>query len=487
MSKPIRLAAAALLVIAACDSDSATSTSDTGADAATSTDTTTPSDTPTAPGDVPVDDATPTPDVLVADTASPDVSAGSDTVTIDPGAEGLPVSGTWRAAVDIAEIPGVVVSFLLEATVVDNGDGTGVFSSLVLRPSAEDGSDPGEVMGTMSDVPIAADGSFEIDWPAMTWPSSHSLTGTPIVIDITMIGRVVGSKLMCGQVAGFVPALGLFLVDSTFGAIPADEAAATPKSCEDTGGPETFERYEAAECPPLADGVNTWSQAAGVQRTLVIHTPPNLDTSAPTPLLFWFHGLGGGPGGVNGTGLFAQADARGWIVISPGSQALAATEWEQVSTADNADQAMVDDLVTCANAQWNVDLDRVHVSGMSGGGLYASYLAVVRPDLFASAAPSSGGLLIPYPDPAQTIPVMAIWGGEADVAVGQNFHTFATNMIADLRGGQHFVVACDHGLGHDWDTTLAPALLDFLAAHPRGAPPWTALPAGFPSACTIAP
>ena len=112
---------------------------------------------------------------------------------------------------------------------------------------------------------------------------------------------------------------------------------------------------------------------------------------------------------------------------------------------------------------------------------------ILQAVLLASAAPFSGGLIVDYPAPEPTIPVLLSWGGESDFAVGQNFHTFANDLIADLLGGGHAVIACDHGQGHTRIPDWSDYVLQFFADHPRGVTsPYTdSLPMVFPGFCTI--
>ena len=70
---------------------------------------------------------------------------------------------------------------------------------------------------------------------------------------------------------------------------------------------------------------------------------------------------------------------------------------------------------------------------------------------------------------------------------GQNFNTFANNIIPQFRENGHFVVACNHDSGHESGEPLfSPWYLDFLFAHSRSLSesPFESSLYGLPDFCT---
>ena len=93
------------------------------------------------------------------------------------------------------------------------------------------------------------------------------------------------------------------------------------------------------------------------------------------------------------------------------------------------------------------------------------------------------------PDTWQPIPTVVSWGGEEDFILDQDFDALAGSMMDTLSGDGHFVVGCDHGLGHELAPEMWPYAFQFFLDHPQGAAtlPYESagLPTQFPSYCFI--
>ncbi|QYF87616.1 PHB depolymerase family esterase [Brevundimonas sp. PAMC22021] len=173
-------------------------------------------------------------------------------------------------------------------------------------------------------------------------------------------------------------------------------------------------------------------------RPLLLHLPRSLDPAAPAPLVFVLHGSGGtGVDILRDSRLAETADRHGFIVAAPdaGIPVERGFVWNipgvptvtgKVPGPGDADdtaylKAAIDDLA----AQGCVDRSRVYVTGLSGGGRMASWLACAAADRFAAIAPVVG-LRAGRPDeddparpdprtcrPSRPVPVLA-FAGDAD-------------------------------------------------------------------------
>ena len=89
-------------------------------------------------------------------------------------------------------------------------------------------------------------------------------------------------------------------------------------------------------------------------------------------------------------------------------------------------------MVNCMSEQYNIDSDRVHVTGMSLGGILHrhAHRDAQRRDCVCSTvfwwALREGGGLIPL------ILTLVSWGGEDDTYYGQDFHNLAALMTERL-------------------------------------------------------
>jgi hypothetical protein len=89
--------------------------------------------------------------------------------------------------------------------------------------------------------------------------------------------------------------------------------------------------------------------------------------------------------------------------------------------------------------------------------------------------------------------VLVAWGGQTDQFGGGiiNFFDTSAELRKDLRKDGHFVLACNHGLGHTVPPGGPQFGLEFLLAHTwkDGSSPLAngPLPAVFPNYCTVDP
>ena len=398
----------------------------------------------------------------------------------------LPRDGAYFAGIELAELGG----FVLPLQLVLSSESTP--SGAIIRRfdvHALSGAQVSDVIAQVIDIPVGPDGTFQAVLPETTLPAAFSPTGSAVVFEVTFQGTIQSERFFCGRVVGTLTTLSTPIRESTFGAIPwAERGAAPPTQCTAMGDGEACPRLEEADCPTLMVGQSNRIRSCDRQREFILHVPADHDPSVPKPIVFLWHGLGSDAESmIDITDFPSYVDRKQFVLVTPSSQGLP-VEWDQLATGDNPDLAFFDDMLTCAHAQLGVDLDRVHVTGMSAGGLWSTYLSVFRADIIASSAPMSGGLIADYVEPARKMPMLVSWGGENDVAVDQNFHVFAQNLMVDLTRGGHFFVACNHGLEHVWERDFTPWVLRFLLDHPRtleSEPYADGLPGSFPDYCVL--
>ena len=156
--------------------------------------------------------------------------------------------------------------------------------------------------------------------------------------------------------------------------------------------------------------------------------------------------------------------------------------------AYNHDIVFFDDLLTCISEQYSIDASRIHVTGMSLGGLFTGTLITTRSDVIASAAPFSGGIWRNKVDGSVAIPALVSWGGPEDTAQGQDFNALGQEMADILVEDGHPVFTCNHMQGHEFENDFWTWTFRFFTDHSQGVTtPYTAgLPSEFPSYCEVA-
>ncbi len=395
----------------------------------------------------------------------------------------MPLAGSWRLTVKLVDVGNLLVPFQLD---VEVDEGARLLSRVVLKPADAAGA-VGEPIAEITDVAVDLDGTFTFGIEGAVLPGAFSPTGSDVVMDMTFAaGTQRGAEdAFCGTVQGEVVTLMLPIAMSTFGASPWDTGLA-PSSCDDDG-PAMFPRIEAPSCPALMAGDNTLPSAELMRQVRIF--APDFAEGETYPLIMLWHGFGSSVENILMYSAMADFVAeRGFILAVPSSTEGSGVEWASLTADDSVDAAYFDDLVTCLSSAFPVDPNRIHVTGFSAGGLWSGWLTVFRSEIIASVAAFSPGLIPPFTAPAEAVPFLGAWGGEADVAYDQDFNLLTPRLLGQLANAGHLAVGCDHGQGHDWQPAWTPWVLDFLLDHPKGLAeePYAAgLPMAFPDFCNI--
>jgi polyhydroxybutyrate depolymerase len=202
-----------------------------------------------------------------------------------------------------------------------------------------------------------------------------------------------------------------------------------------------------AAVEPLGPGDYTRTlPCGGLERSYVVHVPPQYDAARPVPVVLCFHGaVTNGRFQVKFTGMNDKADEAGFVVVYPnGTGPNESTLFWNVGAfprrraAEERDdvgfvRALLDDLATVVN----VDAKRVFACGMSNGGMMSHRLGVELSDRIAAIAPVAGTLALADPKPGRAMPVLQIhgtedtfvpWDGRDGVSFGWKFRGVAETL-----------------------------------------------------------
>ncbi len=212
----------------------------------------------------------------------------------------------------------------------------------------------------------------------------------------------------------------------------------------------------------------------GVERPFITYVPASYDASRRTPLLVYLHG------GVSREEIYEErleyvaenpfipvAAEYGWLVVFPYGQA-GATWWDEVGM-DN-----VLSIVRRTKRDYNVDDERVWMTGFSDGASASYLFSMVLPDYFAAFAPLNGhmgvgsldGKLPLYAENMGTSPLYVV-NTDIDALYPADKMKVMVDMARNA-GGDIFYREY-HGIGHDFTYAEAelPRIARFFMRHPR--------------------
>jgi poly(3-hydroxybutyrate) depolymerase len=233
-------------------------------------------------------------------------------------------------------------------------------------------------------------------------------------------------------------------------------------------------------------------QSGGEERIVTVVVPES--PTSDMPLVYFFHGLLD-PGSMpqpsdymaSALNLQSIANDAGVVFVLPQSGLIERFGFSffmwNVEEPESTDITLFDDLRSCAYDELDVDLNRVHAMGMSGGGLFTTVVAKERGGVLASIVEMSGGadiemmtfdnLLSTYETSEYAMPALLISGGSNDTWPGGGLtlvdFTAATDTLqGKLLADGHFVVRCEHTQGHSVPYSAIGAAWDWVDSHEYG-------------------
>ena len=212
----------------------------------------------------------------------------------------------------------------------------------------------------------------------------------------------------------------------------------------------------------------------GAERPYVVYVPPAYDPLTPTPLLLFLHGgvsdeqLESGPIGYCRKNPFLQtAEQHNWLMLFPFGQK-GATWWDRVG------MDMVLQEIRQMKSRYNVDDNRVWMTGFSDGGSAAYLFALLYPTDFAAFVPLNGhmgvgaldGKLATYAPNLANSPLHCI-----NTDLDPLYPAAEMRKMIDmaLAAGADIDYREYNGLGHTFDYAAAelPVIARFLTASAR--------------------
>jgi polyhydroxybutyrate depolymerase len=156
----------------------------------------------------------------------------------------------------------------------------------------------------------------------------------------------------------------------------------------------------------------------GLERSYIVHLPKNFVQTKRTPLVIALHGGRGKADGMDRlTGFNNVSDKYGFIVIYPDG---VKKQWNDgrndFHLNDKIDDVkFISVLIDTLKALYNIDSNRVYVTGISNGGIMSFRLACELSNKIAAAAPVAASMPespVYKCSPLRPVPMMIIFGDE---------------------------------------------------------------------------
>jgi polyhydroxybutyrate depolymerase len=158
-------------------------------------------------------------------------------------------------------------------------------------------------------------------------------------------------------------------------------------------------------------------RSSDLDRTYILHVPPQYDGSTRLPLVLNFHGFGSNARNqVAYSRLPQKADEAGFIVVTPDG-AGTPQQWNNAQAPGAADDVgFIRELLDHLEATLCIDPARMYAAGISNGAAFSSRLACNMPERIAGIALIAATIYPVVCDSAQATPVIA-FHGTADACV----------------------------------------------------------------------
>ena len=208
-----------------------------------------------------------------------------------------------------------------------------------------------------------------------------------------------------------------------------------------------------------------WAYRSDVDKQLQpyrVFVPAKYDATKPTPLVVALHGMGGDENSYftaydNGI-VKREAEARGYLVVCPKGRGVASMY------AGDAERDVVD-VIAAMRRDYNVDADRIYLTGHSMGGYGTWSIAPKYPALFAAIAPIAGGGNPQALSKIKHVPQIVIHGDKDPTVAVTNSRTMVK--AAQELGIEVKYIEVPGGNHTDIAVPAQKDIFDFFDAHKR--------------------
>lgn len=305
----------------------------------------------------------------------------------------------------------------------------------------------GTAAGKIGDDPLRdpveiQDGNVTGDQLSFTEP--FIFNGTELTI--TYRGKLVGDEIHMTRQVGNLATEPIIL---TREGLPTRRAAPPTTEVAAAGAPSGFDRPRADVEKGRVETIEYDSKTVGIQRRMVIYTPPGYSPEQTYPVLYLLHGIGDTEVGWTNNrahvildNLLAEGKIAPMIVVMPNGRASAdpvpanVFDRSQFEAYGNFVHELLQDIIPYVESHYAVKPDREHraLAGLSMGGGQSLNIGLTHLETFASvggfsSAPNTQPASELIPDPKRTaeqLQLLWVSCGDRDglMNISRNLHTF---------------------------------------------------------------
>ena len=207
-------------------------------------------------------------------------------------------------------------------------------------------------------------------------------------------------------------------------------------------------------------------ESGGRTRTYQVWVPKSVTRDEAVPLVIGFHGAGSVGSDFRAfAGLDAVSEPLEMIIVYPNS---AASDWAEGCGCSNAEKQGIDDvqfvrdLVADLAADYTFDHDRIFLTGVSQGGIFAQHAACEAPDLVAGVAVVASSIsraVAQSCDLQQPMPVLLVHG-TADPVIPYTGSTSGTRPVEGVEQAVAFWLGVNGCAAEPTETTTIDPVVD---------------------------
>ena len=161
-----------------------------------------------------------------------------------------------------------------------------------------------------------------------------------------------------------------------------------------------------------------------IKRRYDVYLPEGYNEITPSPVVIYLHGGGGNVDGARNDGWVETADRNGFVLVSPagtGTDPKRLLTWNAGSwpggtccgyayEQDIDDVGFIAQLIETLPTKFNIDTNRIYITGISNGGMLAYRLTCELADKIAAVAAVAPPAIPEGCKPSRPVPVMHIHG-----------------------------------------------------------------------------